>query len=69
MLDQAAQNKIEESAKSDENQPQKQIEDKKKDQSPPAIFLRGKKNKQTQEIKSIINNFGKIDCIILWSST
>jgi len=31
MLDQAAQNKIEESAKSDENQPQKQIEDKKKD--------------------------------------
>ena len=68
MLDQAAQNKIEESAKSDENQPQKQIEDKKKDQSPPAISLRGKK-KQTQEIKSIINNFGKIDCILLWSST
>ena len=68
MLDQAAQNKIEESAKSDENQPQKQIEDKKKDQSPPAISLRGK-NKQTQEIKSIINNFGKIDCILLWSST
>ena len=67
MLDQAAQNKIEESAKSDENQPQKQIEDKKKDQSPPAIILRGKK--QTQEIKSIINNFGKIDCILLWSST
>jgi len=31
MLDEAAQNKIEESAKSDENQPQKQIEDKKKD--------------------------------------
>merc|ERR1711935_86101 len=31
MMDQAAQNTIEESAKSDENQPQKQIEDKKKD--------------------------------------
>jgi len=31
MLDEVAQKKIEESAKSDENQPQKQIEDKKKD--------------------------------------
>ena len=31
MLDQGDQNKIEESAKSDENQPQKQIEAKKKD--------------------------------------
>ena len=53
MLDQAAQNKIEESAKSDENQPQKQIEDKKKDQSP-AIFLRGKKTNKPRKFKALL---------------